>query len=189
MAGCGCLRFWGLVCNKTLFCVQGVYALPGHVNLQLLCGVAVAFGEGGLGGKTTVSLQICGGTLKSSFSFGSQTHTGVPEAVFQGVEQVWAALFHRESVQATGVPKAAATVPFPLRWTLPQAGAGEPPPPPRTLIFLFSVWSCFHLQGKGELLEDFQSSLWHSGRQLGGAGQTWGAPVSASIHTWRAGVK
>lgn len=70
----------------------------------------------------------------------------------------------------------------------PGRGWGTPPPP-RTLIFLFSVWSCFHLQGKGELLEDFQSSLWHSGRQLGGAGQTWGAPVSASIHTWRAGVK
>lgn len=125
----GCLRFLCLVCNKTLFCVQGVYALPGHVNLQLLCGVAVAFGEGGSGGKTAFTLQICGGTLKSSFSFESQTHTDVPEAVFQGLEQVWAALFHRVRAGHWG-PQGCSHSAFPTQVDASQGrGWGLSPPP------------------------------------------------------------
>lgn len=106
-----------------------------------------------------------------------QTHAGLPEGIFQQVEEVPGSVFHGGSTQARGAPGSCNHTAFPTRVdsTLGQ-GWG---PPPGTLILLFSVWSCFHLQGFFRVAFGI----------LAGGGQTWGDPVPASIHTVEPGPR
>ena len=66
--------------HTVLFGGHGVcLLLPGHIDSVR---VAVAFGEGGLGGRTSVSLKVFGGILKASFGFLSGKHISACQKVF-----------------------------------------------------------------------------------------------------------
>lgn len=136
--------------------------------------VLVAFGKGRVGREDSRLPSNMRGHSKIHLQlFVSHTHTGLPEGIFQGVEKAPGAIFHGVRTGQWG-PEA-----FPG----PRLGAPGDTDFPVFSLVLFSP------PRQGGALGGFQSSLWRSGRWLGGAGQTCGDPVPATVHASGAGAR